>query len=151
MFAASLADVSVELPTSSPKLMPVEPVAAPPVVPPPVELAAPPVVPPPPVCAPPSVDTPLGGASPGALLDCVGSLPVDADEVVGALLLLPAVVIELDPSLIPGGVARAGAPTVLLRGVVARTGAGGRGWLTFTMMSPNCSGVRSRPMVLIGS
>src|SRR5437868_1275747 len=126
MFGESAADVSAELPTSSPKLRPVPPIAAPPVVPPPVELAAPPVVPPPPVCAPPSVETPVGGAKPGALLDCVGLLPDEVLEVVGILLALPDVVIGVPPLLEPGGAPKSGMPNPP-RGAATRAGiCGGR-------------------------
>src|SRR5262249_14968330 len=107
--------------------------------------------------APPNVETPVGGVRPGAVLVGVEPLFAAAVEVAGGLVMLPgvplAVEVVLPPKVEPGGTPRSGSPRLPpLRGAGTRTGiSGGRGWLTFTTMSPNSSGVRRRPTVLIGS
>jgi len=103
-------------------------VAAPPVVPPPPVFAAPPVVPPPPLVAPPPVCTP------------------------GAALLLEVEVVELLSVEVLIGAPTSGVVRPARGGAATRTGGRvERGGVTFTIMSPNCSGSWSRPSVVMGN
>ena len=124
---------------------PAPPVAAPPVLPPPPVVAPPPEVAPPPVLAPPPVAAP-----PVVVLDADWLVVVS--EPVVDVLVVPSLVVPSDELAADAAAKKFGKPKLPWGGAMAVRKNGGKAlMLTLTMMSPNCSGVLSRPKVSMGS